>query len=1263
MLELSGEHIGRLGDEDLRLLVIKLCEAELRRNGQPSSALLAGGNQTAIDGGVDVRVQLPSGVGNLDFIKRPNTVFQVKCEDMPAKAIAKEMRPGGVLRDSIKELIAHSGAYVIVSSKGTVSETFLRKRLQAMRDAIKDQPELRSWRSTSTTETAWRAGCGTTPAPSMWLRERVNDRLQGWQGFGPWAGAGAGEPYLHDESTRLKERVNGGAPTAMSVAGGIDRLRAILGSAGNVSRIVGLSGTGKTRLVQALFEQGVGEARPLDQALVMYTDIGNSPEPSAREMLLRLGALEQRAIVVVDNCNPETHLKLTEVVRQHPHSLSLLTVEYDVAEDDSPEGTDVFELEPATEQVLDRILARLAPQLTSPDRTRIVEFSGGNARIALALARTVERGETLGVLNDAELFRRLFRQGQADSPELLRAAEACSLVYSFEGEDLDGETSELRALAGLAGMTSRELYRHVETLRRRDLVQVRGRWRALLPPALANRLAKSALRNIPRADILTAVAASERLLVSMTRRLQYLHDTAEAKAIAVQWMDDENWLANPERLSEFGRKLFFNLAPVEPGKVLTLMERALVADKLPGFLTEQKSTLRSWATLLRHIAYEPQYFDRAAALLVTFADSEEGPSKEGREAFIEMFRIVLSGTLALPAQRVQVLERLLATASGKRQEVVWDALEAMLQAGHFNSSHDFSFGARLHGFGWQPVGGDEVAAWFEEGFRLVRRLASMGDQARKRARAAVTSHFRELWRVGVHQQLAALTRDLAADGDWPGGWVAVRTAMRFDGTGMPPEVLAELRALEQALAPRGLLQEIRTYTFGQTQGLMDVSFAIDESDEEESRQPIDSWRRVDEKVTALGAAAARDDDALQRVLPELLNEQAGRQYSFGLGLGQGSPDVTRHWSILGDAYKRAGDQPNVMLLSGFIAGVRAKDRPAASQLVDSIVGDRVLDALFPSLLGVTLDDADGDRLLEAMRRGVVKPHRVSARLAREELPGLSMAKFCEVVDALSLLEHGLPAAMDELGNELHNCKSRKVPVPAELVQLSRTLLGRFQFDERGHNVAWRVNEMATMALAGPEAAEVAAAFASRFAAAMSDYRTHSDDYGELASTLFRLQPTVALDAFFAKPQEKRHFAFRYRFIMRHGHIVEAAPEDVIMDWVRLAPAERAHSIAAEVDIIDKDSGGTQLSSLAMKLLDLLPDKAPVLTAFTRNFHPSYWSGSLGQTLAPYVLLLERLSAHPEQWLAAWAQSNLASMRERIEQERLLEMRHEQSFES
>jgi hypothetical protein len=1304
--ELKGEHVAGLGDEDLRLLVIKLCEAELRRTGLPSSAVLAGGNQTAADGGVDVRIQLEVTANEtdtsaevtgfesaitddplatrdepdfapakaaLDFIPRLETGFQVKCENMPAGEIIEEMRPKGLLRASIKDLIARKGAYVIVSSMGTVTDTFLAKRLDAMHDAVSDQPGFAELKLDFYDRDRLARWVRQYPGVEMWLRDRVNARLEGWQGYGVWAGA-EGVDYLLDDTARLVERTGGSAAIALPIGVGLGRLRAALSKPGQVLRLVGLSGTGKTRLVQALFENGVGSGEVLDKASVLYTDLGSDPEPSAREMLSRLGALAQRAIVIVDNCNPTTHRTLADVVIQHKANLSLLTVEYDVADDDTPDATDVYELAPASDEVLEGILARLVPHLTGPDRHRITEFSGGNARVALALARTVENGEVLGVLKDTELFRRLFRQGQADDADLLRAAQVCSLVYSFEGEDTKSEASELRVLAQLAEMTPAETYRHVATLRRRDLVQSRSKWRAVLPPALANRLAQWALQELPASDIIDAFAISERLLISFSRRLEYLHHSKEACAIAGRWIDDENWLANPAQLNQLGRKLFINLAPLVPDKVLAAMQRALSEGNAADFVLRHNGSVHEWSTLLRHLAYQPQSFDRAAPLLLTLAQHEEGNSAHCSRSWEEMFRIGLSGTLAPPAQRVRLLERLLVSSTGKRRDLTWAAIAAMLEADHITSSHDFSFGARPHGLGWEPASDADVVAWFEGVFSLIRRVAAQGADGLQMARQAVATHFRDVWACGVSAQFAALVLELAGTAGWPAGWVAIRSAIRFDSDRTSLDSLRILRELEAVLAPNGLEQEVRTFALGQATGVLDVAFSLDASDEAEDNNPIGSWDRVNERVASLGAALAADDALLQKVLQDLLAEGSGRQHFLGQGLGRGTLDAQRHWKLLHEAFIQALGEPNVAVLAGFIHGVRARDLASAASILDSVVGDAKLDPHYPALLGTPRNDADGDRLIASMKRAASRPFEYFFLIEHAPENGLSVAKFCEAMDVFSQMENGCLPAIDRLGTELQHWKTRNRPVPAELVQLARRLLEHFTFEARTHNAAWRVNELAKVAFSGPEAVDSAAHFAARFAAALEDYGTHGDDYGDLACTLFKLQPLVALDAFLSKPNHKRQFGFRARFVARHGPVVQCAPEEVLVQWVSAAPETRAAQLAREINIFATKStaetasvlsGGetaVTLSSLATRLLELAPDKAVVLQGFSKHFSPSHWSGSLAQTLAPHLALLEGLAADSDAVVATWAQETLEVMQKRIEQHRMIDVMREQAYE-
>src|SRR5438128_5438074 len=140
MLQITPDDIANLRDDHLRTLVGRLCEAELRQRGLPLSALTYGGNQDARDGGVDVRIGLPSVTAPSDFLPRSDTVFQVKKPAMSASDILSELRPRGIIRPSIVELIRRRGAYVLVSSGSDVSDTALENRRQAMRAAVAELP-------------------------------------------------------------------------------------------------------------------------------------------------------------------------------------------------------------------------------------------------------------------------------------------------------------------------------------------------------------------------------------------------------------------------------------------------------------------------------------------------------------------------------------------------------------------------------------------------------------------------------------------------------------------------------------------------------------------------------------------------------------------------------------------------------------------------------------------------------------------------------------------------------------------------------------------------------------------------------------------------------------------------------------------------------------------------------------------------------------------------------------------------------------------
>ena len=110
--------------------------------------------------------------------------------------------------------------------------------------------------------------------------------------------------------------------------------------------------------------------------------------------------------------------------------MSVITVEYDIRED-QPEGTEVFELQPSSDELIEKLVKRRFPEVSIIDARSIAGVSGGNARIAIAIAGTIGKNETIAGLTDEQLFLRLFRQRHEHDESLYVVAQACSLVYSF----------------------------------------------------------------------------------------------------------------------------------------------------------------------------------------------------------------------------------------------------------------------------------------------------------------------------------------------------------------------------------------------------------------------------------------------------------------------------------------------------------------------------------------------------------------------------------------------------------------------------------------------------------------------------------------------------------------------------------------------------------------------------------------------------------------------------------------------------------------
>lgn len=1246
MFDVTPHEISLLNDTDLRELIGRLCEAELVSRGSSPVAVTWGGSQTAADGGLDVRVALVPGTPVDGFIPRFSTGFQVKTPDMARAAILAEMRPHGDIRPVIQELANDGGAYIIISSHGSTADIALRNRRSAMREAIEDCVDAEHLFTDFYDRTRLATWVRRHPGLITWVKQRVGRAIIGWRPYEAWSGAteNADAEYLLDDKLRLCLGTHRNA-IAQPVAAVIDELRDELAQPGKVVRLVGLSGVGKTRLVQALFDARLG-LRPLAPSLAVYTNLSDDPDPQPVGLASDLVANRTRAILIVDNCPPQLHGRLSDLCAKPGSSISILTVEYDVR-DDQPEGTQVVTLDTSSPELIEMLVARRYPNLSQVDARTIAGASGGNARIALALAGTVEHSESIAGLSDNELFMRLFHQRHDPNDALLRAAQALSLVYSFQGELLDGAAAELPRLAVLADASTQAIYRCASELLRRDLVQQRGVWRAVLPHAIANHLAARALEETPYdlIDKQLVTGGTERIALSFSKRLSFLHDHPSSVAIVERWLAPGGLLGDVTAFNAHARGMFENVAPVSPATALATLERAADA----GMHVAVPVWCR-FLQLLRSLAYDPNLFERCAHAIsfVAALSPEDRDATEAKNTFISLFTIYLSGTHATIEQRLSFIGQLLRSGEPRRRSLGLAALERVLTVSHFSSAHRFEFGARSRDYGSSPQTFDDIAHWYSSALDLIECLVLRDGVLRTELRKLLGRRLRGLWLVGtLFDKLEALSRRFIADGFWPEGWSSCRKAMRFDGKRHTPEVNARLVNLEAELRPSNLLDQIRANIWGvcneATIGLENDAASAEEA------------------ARAYGAEVAVNEALFEALAPDVLAGGIGA-WAFGSGLASASlePDIT--WASLVEVFGQLSlDRRDTRVLRGFLSELWTRNPRLTGAILDSVFDQPFLVPLVPELQSaIQLDELGVKRMKLALQSGLVP-----VQMFRTLTYGLA-TNHTAVVDLkdllLSIAEHpdGFSVAVEILSMRYSSDRVSQREHDSELLEAGRELLRSFRFSFRaGNNLDdYSFTEIVRPCLEGPEGEEIAADLSGKLKRAVSANETYSFENTELLTALVKAQPMVVLNTLFESGEEEWPGIHVFEHLDEHlSNPAEAIPRDVLIAWCEQDRDARYPLAATFAPFMCRvKEGGAQVwSEQAKALLAHAPSPEKVLAAFVERFRPMSWGGSRAALIEANARLLDDLGAIPPE-LLSYVEKAKQKLAEDIAYERTAETR-------
>ena len=1282
IFDIEKDELLRLSDTQLEELIARLAEAEVAMHGHSPACVNWSGSITAPDGGIDIHVQVPVDQLKPGFLIRPNTVFQAKKHKMPKATIEKEMGIGEALSPIISEQARKQGSYIIVSLGDDCSPSGKADRLKAMRDAVKDDPNKSTLHLDFYDRSKLIQWLRQYPSVMLWVKGKLGQGYSGWQPYGAWSNPPQGVTDTLISAPGVTITLPSGRGQKHKIDEAISPMRALIRSTNKAVRITGLSGVGKTRIVQALFDESIG-TDALDRTVAIYVDTGSEPVPSATAMLDKLIAEDRRAIMILDNCPSELHASLASKVSAAGKEVSLITIEYDIR-DDKPQTTEVIHIETDGPEVAEQLLIRRFPSIGQNNARRIAEFADGNARVALAIAERGEEGESLALLSDAQLFNRLFEQRNHPDGNLREQAEILSLVYSFSVSSQDAATDELEILGALFEYSRTQLFKAVTKLMERHIVQKRSHWRAILPHAIANRLAASALDSIP-ADKLRATFEApdcERLLMSFSHRLGLLHDHPVAKEIVEAWLQPEGMLGRIAELNDISLRILGYIGPVAPEALLNRIEAAVLSSSdfkgmEPGYNPQRRSILR----LLQLMAYEPNAFERCARLLIQMAEDEA--DNNNLDSALNMvprfFQAYLSGTHASLSQRVALMNECIASSTLTRRSLGFKMLSTALDGPPWSGFGVSEFGARPRDYGYEP-NYDELVEWRSAFIDVIIQLAASGDpELEKPARTILADKFRGIWfQEAMRDKLIDAARTLNVLSPWGEGWKAVRSTVYFDYTkrsdGDDVEQLPDnLAALEKELEPIALIPTIKTYVLSKNHDYwaLDADF-----DHEDSDKYTAAGKRLEAKALQLGQNFSLSNHVLEELGADLFSI-GGMPYraGFGRGLARGAHDLRIGWQRLVEQIEKQPDaNKDFGVIGGFIEEVDFVDPSLAQKFLDQCAQHPELRQVLVGLHPwgkFTVNDLD--RCMKHLDDPDISPFMYEPILWRDQYANLPRVRLLDLAKRLLNKVSGDDVILDALSMKLHGKDESADTLGADfrLIGLAAAIQ-RIQNSDRdqGGTIDYRMEQVIHAALRfdGNDARKIE--WLDTIFSVIDEHYGYVSGFHKTIATTAASMPEAFLNRIFEGTEEQRQ---RRQFFINRGGLrtypLAKINTSVLIAWCRARNDPFVWPVVAGgINLWSKNDEQSALTihETAIELLEASPEPLAVLESFAERITPSSWTGSLANIMQARSRTVSTLSQHERPDIAKAAKVVCEKMKKWVERQKEREIREdserEQRFE-
>ena len=1254
LFELRTEDIKELDDKQLVELIRRLCEADVLTAGESTKCVNYGGKSDETDWGLDIVITMKNDPPQSIYIPRQTTGVQVKKSDMKPSKIQKEMSTHIGIGKSINWLAEQSGAYIIVSSGRSCTQPLLMERKKMMRSSVSNIPESNKLDLDFFDLQKITSWVNIYPGIVAWVKSALGKPQNDWYPYRIWSNPGTSERYILDEKLRLFEYPNY-TNQKDTVEAGINRIREKLFLPGSSIRLVGLSGVGKTRLVQALFESEVGE-RSLPQHWALYSE-NNHPDPLPEEMAQILKNERQRIVLIIDNCSREIHNKLTRCVKDS--QISLLTIDYDI-QDDLPSETDVFVLEPASKHMLVELLNRTNPSFDSTVIDKIASLSDGNSRIALALVQAFRKSKDFGTLLDEEVFERLFWQKKDKSGDLYETARACSLVYSFNSSDSRFAGSEIQLLANLAGQTYDKFHRNLDEIRRRSLLQNQGPWSALLPQALANRITSNALTSYSEKKIFEIFVDSQadRLQSSFCHRLSFLHNNQFAKNISNKLLSPQGELGRKGlQLTEGDRKKIYHLLSIDFDNSLKYFEKLVNLIKGTPIKDVSEENVNWMIRSLLVLACFPENFEKSLGLIESLQLIKGLPEKIEPDASKQLYSLfwpVVSGTEVLPDIKHKHISELLQSSDIQLNNLGVLYLKAAFQTENLIPFWPVEFGARPLTFGYSFKSSQEVKQWYQRLFSILSTAFKNRPFLKAELLSIIEDNFWPLLKSGfISDELFDFVKMVRSEQTWLAIWAEIVKIQKNDHIRNDKELREKIEDLEALTRPNSVVEEVRIYL-----RRPDIFVSLSRASQRSA---------YDEKMKEFGEKISKDMELLDEIGADFFV-----QANYGVNIivesiTRNSQDAILLWQKLLDNYRRT-IQPSQSAIITFFRTLWEINPNLADSLEKEVLENPELSEIYLNIFILRPNiGSQSSKFRELLKSGDLSPDIVF-NIGKLQIGNqITEQEFCELLDILSERRTGYHAAIQIL--EIKSCEfqNKSEQLPHLLLEKGRDLL--LEANSPGL-INWRDPivdlSLSTMLASIPES------YLSNDGIVKLLKELFSGELGEvfcwdyhpaINQELAKRYPSEFLDTIFERigDIDPRSNIYLWNKLDTVGMIIQNVNSDEIITWMKVNLGTRAPFLSRYVRLVeeDRESGIMKWTKFGNVFLSLTTDIPTVLENIMVRMHPRSWFGNLSLLLRKYLPLFDDPSIGNEPDLRSWGNQAKAQWLRRIELEEREESRDQQ----